>query len=70
MKECGLMIGLIIVSDELVSLSKDLIETIEKEDKEYAFKKNHGYVERNVPASKFKNIIGLKSSDIGKIISK
>lgn len=64
------MIGLIKVSDELIELSKDLIETIEKEDKEYSFKKYHGYVERNVPASKFKNIIGLKSSDFGRIISK
>lgn len=67
---CGLMIGLINVSDELVDLSRELIETIEKEDKEYSFKINHSYIERNVPASKFKNIIGVKSSDIGKIISK
>ena len=60
---------LISVSDELVCLSKDLIETIEIEDKEYDFNKNHGYVERNVLASKFKkNIIGLTSSDIGKLI--
>lgn len=71
MKECGLMIGLINVSDELVDLSKQLIETIEKEDKEYSFKKNNGYIERNVPASKFKkNIIGLSNSDMNQIISK
>lgn len=59
------------ISDELVVLAEEMVETIEKEDKEYDFKKNKGYVERNVLASKFKkNIIGLGSSDISKIISK
>lgn len=67
---CGLMIGLISISDELINLSKEMIKTIEDEDKEYNFKINRGYVERNVPASKFKNIIGVKSSDMRKIISK
>jgi len=65
------MIGLINVSDELIDLSKKLVETIEKEDKEYSFRMNNGYIERNVPASKFKkNIVGLSKSDITQIISK
>lgn len=60
----------IVVSKELSILSNNIIETIEREDKEYFFKKNKGYVERNVLASKFKkNIIGLKKSDFDKIIS-
>ena len=58
------------VSDELVFLSKDILETIEKEDREFEFKKNKGYIERNVCASKFKkNLIGLRSSDIEEIIT-
>lgn len=62
---------LINVSEELMGLSKELIKTIEKEDKEFEFKKNKGYIERNVPALKFKkNFIGLKVSDFEKIISK
>lgn len=61
---------LINISDELMELSKELIKTIEKEDKEFGFKKNKGYIERNVPALKFKkNFIGLKISDFEKIIS-
>lgn len=64
------MYELINVSEELVNLSKEIVKTIEKEDKEHNFKKNKGYIERNVPASKFKkNIIGLRSKDISKIIS-
>ena len=43
--------------DELVLLSKDIVETIAREDKEYEFRMNKGYVERNVLASKFKNIL-------------
>lgn len=57
------------VNDELCMLSKNIIETIEKEDREYDFKKNKGYVERNISAYEFKNnIIGLKASDFNKII--
>ena len=63
------MNGVIIVSKELQYLSKNLIDTICEEDREYDFKKNHGYVERNVPASKFKNIMGLKGSDFERITS-
>jgi len=65
------MVELIIISDELVDLSKKMVETIEKEDKEYEFKKNKVYIERNVPASKFKfnNLIGLKQKDFEEIIS-
>ena len=58
------------VSDELKLLSNELIKTIEEEDREYNFRKNKGYVERNISASKFKkNILGLKSYDFEKIIS-
>lgn len=40
--------------DELEILAKKMVETIEKENKEYEFRKNKYYVERNVLASKFK----------------
>lgn len=61
---------LINVSGELIQLSKEMIETIEMEDREHNFKENKGYIERNVPASKFKkNILGLRNTDISKIIS-
>lgn len=61
---------LINISDELMSLSKEMIETIESEDKEYEFNKNKSYVERNVLASKFKKkIMGLSGSDISQLIS-
>lgn len=40
--------------DELSLLSRDILETIAREDKEYEFKTKKGYVERNVLASKFK----------------
>jgi len=43
--------------DELVLLSKNIIDAIMEEDREYEFKLNKGYVERNVLASKFKNIL-------------
>ena len=57
------------INDELCILSKNIIETIEQEDREYDFKKNKGYVERNISAYEFKkNIIGLKASDFNKII--
>lgn len=46
---------MVFLMDELEILSKDIIETIEREDKEYEFKLNKGYVERNITASKFKN---------------
>lgn len=63
------MTGLIKVSDELSELSKELVETIKIEDKEYNFKKTHSYVERNVPASNFKkNIVGMTSSDMEQIV--
>ena len=42
--------------DELSQLSRDILETIEREDSEFEFKKNKGYVERTI-ASKFKNIL-------------
>lgn len=62
--------NLINISDELMSLSKEMIETIESEDREYEFNKNKSYVERNIVASKFKRkIMGLSSSDIGQMIS-
>lgn len=58
------------LNKELFMLSNDIIRTIEQEDKEYDFKKNKSYVERNVLASKFKkNIIGLGASDFEEIIS-
>lgn len=58
-------------NEELYILSKNIIETIEREDKEYDFKKNKGYIERNVLASKFKNnLIGLRASDFNEIMSK
>ena len=50
------MNGKLVVSDELVDLSRQLINTIEFEDREYSFKQNKGYVEKNVLASKFKEI--------------
>lgn len=50
------MNGLLIISDELISLSKEVVNAIEDEDREYDFKKNKWYVERNVPASKFKEM--------------
>ena len=50
------MHGQLIISDELISLSKELIEIIEDEDREYDFKKNKWYVERNISASKFKEM--------------
>ena len=43
--------------DELGILSKNLIRVIEQEDKEYDFKKYGSYVEKNVPASKFKQLL-------------
>ena len=59
-----------IVTNELKKLSDEMVKTIEREDKEYAFKKNKGYVERNISASKFKrSILGLDSSDFNKIVS-
>ena len=62
--------GLINVSDELIQLSKDIVRIIEEEDREYNFRKNKGLIERNITASKFKkNLMGLKSSDIDKIIN-
>ena len=58
------------IDNDLFVLSKDIVETIEREDKEYDFKKNKGYVERNVLASQFKkNIVGLNASDFSEIIS-
>ena len=58
------------IDNELFVLSKDIVETIEREDKEYNFKKNKSYVERNVLASQFKkNIVGLNASDFSEIIS-
>lgn len=67
---CGIMIGLTNISDELINLSKEIVETIENEDREFDFKLNNGYVERNVPASKFKKkILGLSNVDINEIIS-
>ena len=51
------MMGLVDVSDELKLMSKELLETIEEEDREYVFKKERCFVERNVPASKFRNIL-------------
>ena len=48
------MSELIEENDMLKKLSEDILETIEREDKEYFFKHNGYYVERNVPASKFK----------------
>ena len=51
-----LMIRLVDVSDELKEMSKELLETIEMEDREYSFKKEKCFVERNVPASKFRKI--------------
>lgn len=62
--------ALVTISDELQELSKKMIETIEKEDKEYDFKQNRGYVERNVPAIKYKkSLVGLNASDFEEIIS-
>lgn len=50
------MVGLIEeVSDDLRLLSEDLVRIIEMEDKEYGFKMNGGYVEKNVLASKFQS---------------
>ena len=64
------MNGMINVSEELVLLSEEMVKTIENEDKEYGFKKNKSYIERNVPAYKFKkNLVGLTISDFEKIIS-
>lgn len=58
------------VSDELQRLSKEMVETIENEDKEFNFKQNRGYVERNVPALKYKkSLVGLNASDFEEIIS-
>lgn len=48
------MYSVINVSDELKSLSKELLETIEREDLEYDFKKKGNFVERNIPAFMFK----------------
>lgn len=63
--------NLVDVSDELCKLSREIIKTIEEEDKEFEFREKKGYVERNVPASKFKkNIVGLHASDFGEIILK
>lgn len=42
--------------DELSLLSNEILKTIAREDREYEFKANKGYVERTV-ASKFKNIV-------------
>lgn len=57
------------VSDELVELSRGIVETIENEDREYDFKQNRGYVERNISASKFKKkVMGLGITEIGEII--
>lgn len=61
---------MIYVSDELQRLSKEMVETIEEEDKEFNFKQNRGYVERNVPALKYKkSLVGLNASDIDELIS-
>ncbi len=61
---------MIYVSDELQRLSKEMVETIEEEDKEFNFKQNRGYVERNVPALKYKkSLVGLNASDIEELIS-
>lgn len=61
---------MIYVSDELQRLSKEIVETIEEEDKEFNFKQNRGYVERNVPALKYKkSLVGLNASDIEELIS-
>ena len=61
---------MIYVSDELQRLSKEIVETIEEEDKEFNFKQNRGYVERNVPALKYKkSLVGLNASDIDELIS-
>ena len=49
------------MSDELKQLSKEMVETIEEEDKEYAFKKNKGFVERDVSASYFLTRAFLKN---------
>ena len=56
------------LNEELQILSKDIIDTIEKEDREFDFKYNRGFVERNVPASKFKSLVGLRCTDIEEII--
>lgn len=64
------MNGIIVVSDELASLSKDILEIIRQEDREFEFKQNKSYVERNISASKFKkNIVGLTASNFEEIIS-
>ena len=64
------MVRLTNVSEELILLSKELVETIEREDMEYEFKKNKGYIQRNISASKFKNnFVGLRSTDFDKVIS-
>lgn len=64
------MVRLTNVSEELTTLSKDIVETIEREDMEYEFKKNKGYVQRNISASKFKkNFVGLRTTDFDKLIS-
>lgn len=61
---------MIYVSDELQRLSKEMVETIKEEDKEFNFKQNRGYVERNVPALKYKkSLVGLNASDIDELIS-
>lgn len=44
--------------NELSLLSREILETIAREDKEYEFKIKKGYVERNIPASKFKDSEG------------
>lgn len=64
------MVRLTNVSEELMLLSKELVETIEREDMEYEFKKNKGYVQRNISASNFKkNFVGLRTTDFDKVIS-
>lgn len=56
--------------NELSELSKGIIKTIEEEDREYNFKMNKGYVERNIPAHRFKKkLVGLGCSDFERIIS-
>lgn len=55
--------------NELQRLSKEIIKTIEREDREYEFKKNKGFIERNISASKFKSVVGLRCSDFERIIN-
>ena len=66
-----IMFDIVEPSDELINLSKELLKTIEKEDKEYEFRKKKGIVVRNVRAKKYhKNIMGIRSSEFNSIAIK